>query len=340
MKPTDFAYHLTNYLGTYLPGQQGVSSNTIKSYRDTFSLLLKYCKEEKGIPPEKLSLKHLDGKIIEGFMQWIEVSRRCSISTRNQRLAVVHAFFRYLQIEAPDNLLAYQRILAIKSKRSQKPSVNYISLEGIKSILAQPDTDTPAGRRDLAMLCVLYDTGARVQEIVDVTVGDVRLEFPATIRLTGKGQKSRIVPVMGQTAELLKKYMEANDMLQSGKKSYPLFSNRMRQKLTRAGISYVLDKYVSAAKDSCPDMIPQTISPHCIRHSKAMHLLQSGINLIYIRDLLGHVDIKTTEVYARADAEMKRKALESTYPNIAPERAFSWQDNAELMGWLHNLCRS
>jgi len=266
MKPTDFAYHLTNYLGSFLPGQQGLSPNTVKSYRDTFSLLLKYCKEESGIKPEKLTVNLLDASIIEGFLDWLESERSCGISTRNQRLAAIHAFFRYLQIEAPDNLLLYQRILAIKFKRSPTSSVNYISLDGIKAILAQPETDTVPGQRDLALLCLLYDTGARVQEVADLTAGDVRIDSPATVRLTGKGRKSRIVPIMGRTAELLRKYMDACDLFQQHKKSYPLFCNRSRQKLTRAGISYILDKYVSAAKDHYPEAIPGTVSPHCLRH--------------------------------------------------------------------------
>ncbi len=339
MRPTDFAYRLTGYLGSYLPGQQGMSTNTIKSYRDTFSLFLKYCEEKESLPPEKLSLNHFNRLLVERFLTWLEEERGCSISTRNQRLAAIHAFFRYLQMEAPENLLLHQQILSVKFKRAPKASIQYISIEGMKAILAQPDTATSNGVRDLTLLCLLYDTGARVQEIADLVVGDVRLDAPSTVKLTGKGQKARIVPLMSQTASLLGKYMDDRYLRSPEKKAFPLFCNRMRQKLTRAGIAYILDKYVQSVKAHSSALLPEKVSPHSLRHSKAMHLLQSGVNLIYIRDLLGHVDLKTTEVYARADAEMKRTALESAYKSITPDSTSTWHEDAGLMKWLHELCK-
>ena len=337
MKPTNFAYHLTEYLSKYLPSQVGASTNTIKSYRDTFTLLLKFCKTEKGINPDRLTLNHLEKVLVEDFLFWIEKEKKCSVSTRNQRLAAIHSFFRYLQIETPENILSCQKILSIPVKRYSRQNLNYLSLEGIKAILAMPDTGTLNGRRDLVLLCLLYDTGARVQEIADCTVGDIRLEDPATIRLRGKGGKSRIVPIMKQTASYLKEYIRERNLDKPVMRPYPLFYNRIRRKLTRAGITYILDKYVERARSITPEHIPDTVSPHSIRHSKAMHLLQAGVNLIYIRDLLGHVDIKTTEIYARADTNMKRKALENAYKDISPDKVSEWQNDGELMSWLKNL---
>jgi len=338
-KPTDFAYHLTTFLGKYLPGQEGSSTNTIKSYRDSFSLYLKYCRDERGLKPETVTINGITQESVIDFLAWIESSRGCSVSTRNQRLAAFHSFFGYLQTECPDYILLCQQILAIDFKTAPKRSVGYLSLEAIQAILAQPNPESRSGLRDLALLSLLYDAGARVQEVADLTVADVRVEDPATIKLTGKGDKARIVPLMNQTREILLKYMSANSLLQTQARTRPLFYNRSKQKLTRAGISYVLDKYVVPAKGSSPTLFPEGVSPHKIRHSKAMHMLQSGINLVYIRDLLGHVDIKTTEVYARADSEMKRKALEQVYAPVIPKISAAWHNDSNLLSWLQNLGR-
>ena len=251
-KPTDFAYHLTNFLAKYLPGIRGRGVNTIKSYRDTFSLYLKYFRDECNVKPELVALNVITPESVAAFLMWLENSRGCAVSTRNQRLAAFHSFFGYLQTECPDYILLCQRILAIDFKTAPKRSVGYLPLETIQAILAQPNPETPSGLRDLAMLCILYDTGARVQEIADLTVADVRLEEPATIRLIGKGDKARIVPLMHQTRNILQKYIRAYNLLQTHARLYPLFSNRSKQKLTRAGITYILDKYVEAAKISAP----------------------------------------------------------------------------------------
>ena len=338
MKPTDFATHLTGYLGKYLPGQVGMSTNSIKSYRDTFKILLNYCKDIIGISPEKLTLKHLNRELFEKFLLWIESERKCSVSTRNQRLAAIHSFFKYLQDVSPEHILLCQEVLSIHTKKHPRPAVNYLTIDGIRSILSKPDTKTENGRRDLVLLSLLYDTGARVQEIADIVVSDVRLTEPPTIKLTGKGQKSRIVPLTGQTANLLRGYIIEKKMDKPEYKPFPLFCNRNKQKLTRSGISFILDKYVTMACSSTPEYIPVSVTPHCFRHSKAMHLLQAGINLIYIRDLLGHVDIKVTEIYARADAEMKRKALLLASGNITPSDLPPWQADGDLASWLKHLC--
>lgn len=338
-KPTDFAYHLTNFLGKYLPGQQGRGTNTIKSYRDSFSLYLKYCRDERGIKPEAVTIEKITAESVISFLAWLENARVCSVSTRNQRLAAFHSFFDYLQTENAEYILLCQRILAIDFKTAPKRSVGYLSFKAIQAILAQPDPESQTGLRDLALLSLLYDTGARVQEIADIVVGDVRLENPATIKLTGKGEKSRVVPLMSHTQEILRSYLNANNLVQTQYCRNPLFYNRSRQKLSRAGIGYILNKYVDSAKAQTPSLFNENISPHKIRHSKAMHMLQSGINLVYIRDLLGHVDIKTTEVYARADSEMKRKALEQAYTPAAPKTSATWHNNSDLMGWLQNLCK-
>jgi site-specific recombinase XerD len=338
MKPTDFATQLSRYLGVYLPGQAGGSINTIRSYRDTFSLFLRYCNDEKGLPPQKLTLQIIDHHIVEQFLLWLESDRACSASTRNNRLAALHAFYRYLQIEMPHLLNRCQEILSIPYKKTEKKVMSYLTLDGMKALLAQPDTSTAAGRRDLTMLSLLYDTGAWVQELVDLKMDDVRLSSPTVIRLTGKGRKSRLVPIMTPTEKLLRQYLDEHYKDYPTNGGYPLFCNRVGKKLTRAGVTYILDKYLSQAKTNSEATLPESISPHCLRHSKAMHLLQSGVNLVYIRDLLGHADVSTTEVYARADEHFKRKALELAYPSLTPvSETTSWQKDDDLLDWLKNL---
>lgn len=292
--------------------------NTVRSYRDTFSLLLLYCRDERQLPSHKLTLEQIDRHLVEGFLQWLETSRGCSAGT--------HFLERC------------QKILSIPHKKTQKKVMSYLTLDEIQVLLAQPNANTPAGRRDLTMLSLLYDTGARVQELADLTFGDIRLSSPTVIRLTGKGGKARLVPIMTPTEKLLRAYLEEHDPNYSAHGGYPLFCNRNGKKLTRAGIAYILNKHVRQAQ-TLGSISPQTVvSPHVLRHSKAMHLLQSGVNLVYIRDLLGHADVSTTEIYARADERFKREALMQAYPSPTPEpETTAWQKNSDLMDGLKSL---
>jgi integrase/recombinase XerD len=336
MKPTDFAKALSHYLSVYLPGQRNVSPNTIKSYRDTFKLFLMYCKQGCGLSIEHLCLQRIDETLVVGFLSWLEDDRKSSIATRNQRLACIHGFCRHMQIEDPVGLLSYQKILSIPMKKAPKPTVHYLTPEALKLILAQPDLSKANGRRDLTMLSALYDTGARVQELIDLKVRDVRLDHPPIITLTGKGRKTRQVPIMSNMESLLRQYMTETHLLQNGVQDRPLFVNRQRSKLTPKGVTFILNKYVSRAR-AVSSIIPDNVTPHVFRHTKAMCLLQAGINLIYIRDLLGHVDIATTEIYARTDTELKRKALEKAYPDMIVTDLPHWNQDEGLLAWLRDL---
>ena len=338
MKPTDFAVQLSKYLGKYLPGQSGCSINTVLSYRDTFTLFLRFCQNEKRLLPQKLTLDKINHLLVEQFLLWLENERQCCAGTRNNRLAAIHAFYRYLQIEMPHMISRCQEILSVPYKKAQKKMISYLTLDGIKTLLDQPDTTTASGRRDLAMLSLLYDTGSRVQELVDLRFEDVRLSSPTAIRLTGKGYKSRLVPIMAPTEKLLRQYLNERDPYYAAHGGYPLFCNRVGKKLTRAGVAYILSKYLSLAHSEGRTPLPESLSPHCLRHSKAMHLLQAGVNLVYIRDLLGHADVSTTEIYARADEHFKRKALEQAYPSPTPVSDTTiWQKDDDLLDWLKNL---
>ena len=269
-------------------------------------------------------------------LEWLEKTRRCIASTRNVRLAAFHSFCRYLQLEFPDYIHQAQQILAIPMKRTKKISVEYLTLDAMKFLLEKPDNSTKEGRRDMVLLSLLYESGARVQELADLKVGDIRTASPSIVKLTGKCEKTRIVPIMKPMAELLKQYLKENNLTEPYTFDYPLFCNRSKDKLTRAGIAYIVKKYADEAIKESPELFPDKFSPHCFRHSKAVHLLQAGVNLVYIRDFLGHVDIQTTEIYARIDGEMKRKALEKSH-NVVSDRMPEWQRNAELMNWLKSL---
>lgn len=336
MKPTDFAKHLTEYLSVYLPSQKNLSKNTIHSYRDAFKLLIQYCQETKNIPAERITMEVLSNELITGFLQWLETERKCSISTRNQRLAAIHSFFRYVQAEEPSGLFHFQKVIAIPSKKAKKTVVEHLTAEAMKLLLEQPDKSSLKGRRDLTLMSVLYDTGARVQELIDLRVGDVILNEPAVIVLTGKGNKTRRVPLMKNTMALLKRYISENKLDKPWKNEYPLFTNNQHHKLTKEGVAYIVSKYVETAR-KFSTLFPPSVNVHMFRHSKAMHLLQAGVNLIYIRDFLGHVDLKTTEIYARADTETKRRAIENAYPDLIDDNLPDWSQDQALLSWLSEL---
>lgn len=332
MKTTDFAKYLTSFLGEYLPVTRNVSENTIKAYRDTFKLFLLYCNESLHLNPQKITLKKIDETMIAGFLDWIETDRNCSISTRNHRLAGIHAFYRYLLVNSPEHLYTTQKILQIPLKKYEKQIVEHLSVEQVRVLLATPDLSTKTGRRDVTILSVLYDTGARVSELCDLRVTDVRLEAPELVRLTGKGRKIRTVPLLPNTVSLLKQYLNEQKLLHQHDR--PLFQNQRKAKLTRGGVSYILKKYAEIAFEAAN---LKQMTPHILRHSKAMHLYQAGVNLFYIRDILGHSDISTTDIYARADIFSKRKALEQAYPDITQTDLPEWNEDTNLLDFLNSL---
>jgi len=336
MRPTDFAEHLTQFLSVYLPTQKNASQNTVRSYRDTFKLLLQYCLKQYHIPAEKLSLNDLTHQLVMDFLVWVERERGCSVSTRNLRLAAIHSFFRYVQYEEPAGLRVFQKILAIPVKKTPKPTIPFLTTDAMELLLSQPDRSSPKGRRDLTLLALLYDSGTRVQELIDLRVCDVILTNPAVLIVTGKGKKTRRVPLMNNTASLLENYIRERHLAVAFKSHFALFMNKQHQKLTRVGVTYIISKYVSLARQVSP-IVPERVTPHMFRHSKSMHLLQAGVNLIYIRDFLGHEDIQTTEIYAKCDTELKRKAIENAYPDLVNSHFPDWSQDDNLLSWLSSL---
>jgi len=339
METTDFAKYLSAFLTKYLAGERNYSPNTIMAYKDTFVQFITFMKEQKNIEVQKLTLECITKDIVIDFLDWIQENRHCSNATRNYRLTALHSFFSYMQYENPERMYEWQKIRSIKVKRHEKQSIKYLPVDGIKLLLEQPDLETRSGRRNLALLALMYDSGARVQEIINLTPSSVRRADPSIVKLFGKGRKARIVPLQKEQTVFLKKYMKENHLLEPYANQYPLFSNSRREKLTRAGVTYILNTYADLARKINPIIIPEKISCHSIRHSKAMHLLQAGVNLVYIRDLLGHVSVQTTDVYARADSRQKREAFEKAYVDLNPNVANTkhWEKDGNLLNWLKSL---
>ena len=242
-----------------------------------------------------------------------------------------------MQDEALENLHECQRILSIRFKKQSKETMTYMTVEGLKLLLEQPDITTKNGRRDLTLLSLMYDSGARVQEIIDLIPSMLRLGSPPTVKIIGKGNKARLVPLLDAQTEHLKHYLAEHRLNEPNANAYPLFFNSRKEKLTRAGINYIVQKYCQTARIKNAGLIPKKFSCHSLRHSKAMHLLQAGVNLIYIRDILGHVSIQTTEIYARADSKQKRIALEKAYVNLNPKEKPIWQNNQSIITWLKSF---
>jgi len=339
MGTTNFAKYLSDFLTKYLPGERNVSSNTILSYKDTFIQFITFIKDQKGISAQRLTLEKITKETVIEFLDWIQQNKHCCNATRNYRLAAIRSFFSYLQYENPERLFEWQKILSIKVKKHEKKIFHYLTIDGIKLLLEQPDIGTRNGRRNLALLALMYDSGARVQEMIDLTPFSIRLDTPSILKIVGKGRKARIVPLQEEQIVFLKKYMQENHLLEPHASQYPLFSNNRNEKLTRAGVTYILKTYAGQARKINPTVIPETISCHCLRHSKAMHLLQAGVNLIYLRDILGHVSVQTTDIYARADSRQKRKSFEKAYVEMKPEKSNtkSWEKDNNLLSWLKSL---
>jgi len=336
---TDFAEYLESFFTDYLGAEQGVSKHTIRSYRDTFILLIDYMSDAKGISVDKLLMVNINREVILSFLNWLQEKRKNSSSTRNQRYAAIRSFFVFLERKDPTRLATWQSIRSIKLKKASAPTVNYLTIDGIMCLLDQVPTNDRHSRRNLTMLSLLYESGARVQELVDLTPSCLRLDKPALMRLHGKGNKTRIVPLRQQQVDILTTYLEENNLNTHSQRERPLFFNSSGSKLTCSGVTYILKTYVTMAKVVHPELIPEHISPHSLRHSKAMHLLQAGVNLVYIRDILGHVSVQTTEIYARADSKLKRESLEKAARDIFDKEicVLPWEKDKKLKLFLKGL---
>lgn len=336
MKTTDFARHLSDFLKNHLPKIRKLSENTVKSYCDAFRALLTFAEEKYRINPDKFEMSHLTKDFVYDFLQWLDGQKSNSASTRKQRLAAVRVFVNYIQTRVPECLFECQKILELRVRRIKEYKIKYLTADELKILLAMPALDNEFDRRDSVLLSLLYDAALRVQEICDLTVGDVRLEKPSAVRVLGKGQKVRSVQIEKETTSSLAKYLREHNLLLPEHFQHPVFFNHKGEKLTRAGVAYILRKYWEKVCFQHSGFAKK-ISPHMLRHSKAMHMRQAGVELVKIRDFLGHESIVTTENYAHADIETKRIVVEKVAG--ATTKLPDWTQDESLMSMLTNLCR-
>ena len=336
---TDMAMLLKDFFETYLLKERGVSNHTIRSYSATFQSLYAFFKDNKGIRANKLFVKDLSRRSINDYLNWLEMEKGNKVPTRNSRLASVKAFCHYVQYKDFKNLARWQDILSIKSKKADMPYMSFLTQEGMKTLLSEVPTDTIQGRRHLAILAFLYDTGARANELISFSAHNLNLTKPYHVILSGKGRKKRIVPIHEKLVLILKTYMKDANIELNNISKQPLFVNAHGRKLTSAGLTHIIMMYADKVRENFPALMPERLSPHSFRHSKATHLLQAGMNIIYVRDFLGHSSVKTTETYVRMDSEQKRKALEAAAADIVPQSQTIevWNDDEKLLNWLKGL---
>lgn len=326
---------LKSFFTDYVPRQRALSPLTLQSYRDSLKLLLQFAAGKNG-DPSQLDVEQLSVEKVTAFLQSLESGRHNRVSTRNVRLSAIHSFFRYLGGQYPEHLEQAQRILSIPFKRTGNRQIEHLDFDEIQAVLKAVDIDVGDGRRDLALLSLMFNTGARVSEIVGLQTADLRLTAPCSVLLRGKGSKERTCPIWTETASLLQKLIEQNDV--SPSQSAPLFLNDRGTRLTRFGIRLILNKYVVKAALSRPSLKGKRLHPHSIRHSTAVHLLRSGVDLSTIAHWLGHVSVNTTNKYLCIDLDAKREALAKAKPLLKGRRHSSkWHQNRNLINWLSSL---
>jgi integrase/recombinase XerD len=314
-----------------LLAQRRVSPHTIASYRDTFRLLLSFTQDRSGKPPCRLELADLDAPLIGAFLDHLERTRGNSVRTRNVRLVAIHSLFRYAALREPADAAVIQRVLAIPQKRFEKAVVSFLTIEEIEALLSSPDRTTWIGRRDHALLLVLFQTGLRVAELVTLRHQDVSLGRGPHVRCHGKGRKERVTPLTSQTVAILRAWIDE----QGGTPESPLFPSRRRTPLSRDAVERLIDKHVRVAAERCSSLKDKKVTPHVLRHSTAMSLLGAGVDTSVIAIWLGHESVRSTDPYLHADMVIKQRALDRMTPPKATAGRYKPPD--ELLAFLESL---
>ena len=328
------ATYIRAFLQDYLAVQKGYSRHTVLSYRDTIKLLLRFAAEQKNVPVTKLTFANLDPGLVIAFLGHIQKVRNNAASTRNIRLAGIRSLFTFIAEREPTLFEHCQRILQVPFKRTASTPVEYFERQEMAAILKAAANDQHDAGRDHALFLFMYNTGARVQEVVDLRVEALQLERPYQARIVGKGNKARICPLWPDTVKLLRGLLSKRGI--EGTPTASVFANHRGEHLTRYGVRYLLAKYVRVASESCPSLKGERrIHPHCIRHTMAMHMLQAGADINTVRACLGHVRLETTNRYAEVNLDMKREVLERYTPVGSTARL--WKGHEKLIAWLESL---
>ncbi len=334
---TNVAVPIRDFFEKYITSERGLSSHTILAYRDTWKLFLGFAAEYHRKPCVELQVEDIAADTVRQFLLHLEKKRQNGIRTRNARLAAIRSFFRYLTSLDPRLLAISQAVLGIPFKREAHSVMGYLDREEVIHLLNHINTRTSHGKRNEAILRMIYNTGARAQELIDLDVPQIRFNRPYMVRILGKGHKERTCPLWPETVDALKIYLEERGVRFSER--VPLFLNAKGQRLSRFGLRYLIIQWVGMAAKTAPTLLARKIGPHTFRHTTAMHLLQSGVDLNMIRSWLGHSSIETTHGYIELDMEMKRKTLQSCekfLPKVG-KHGPSWQRDKGILEWLSRL---
>lgn len=330
------APHIRSYFEDYLPCRRGVSAHTLHSYRDAVALFLRFAAKKLGRPAAKLQVADVTERLVLQFLDNLESKRNNSVQTRNHRLTVLRGLLQYASRRDPSLLEQSRRLLLIPLKRgADQPEIRYLEKAELNALFNAVDRDTPLGRRDYALLLFMYNTGARVQEAADTQVSWLKLESPCKADLLGKGRKWRTCPLWDSTAQTLRDLIAERNL--SVDEETHLFINRLGQPMSRSAIADVVQKYARLAGQRMPTLKKKPVTPHTLRHTTAMHLLQSGVEINVICSWLGHVSVTTTNRYVEIDLQMKAKALESCRMPTARRRRGRWQSKPDILKWLESL---
>jgi len=330
------AKFIKRFFSHYLPVQKGLAVNTILAYRDAIKLLLCYASDMLNKSVEQLCVEDIDESLVLDFLDHVENTRGCTPRTRNARLAAIRAFFSFIAREEPCLLLHCQKIRTIPLKRTEHKTVDYLEENQMQALLDSVELNARNGVRDKALLLLLYNTGARVSEIVQLKVADLRLDGVAQVKLLGKGQKYRSCPLWPETVEALQDYLKQRTAKDPAVQQ--LFLNANGSPITRFGVRHIIGKYAILAKNQCPSIAAKAVNPHTIRHTTAMHLLRAGNDVNMVSYWLGHADTNTTHIYVETDMEMKRRMLQKAGAP-AVKKPLPWQ-KPDVLQWLKALAKA
>jgi site-specific recombinase XerD len=336
-KGINVAAPIRGFFEHHLIDQRGLSTHTVLAYRDTMKLFLQFSSQHCRKSCVDLCIEDLSEDIVQKFLNHLEKVRNNTVRTRNQRLAAIHSFFRYSSVMDPRLLSHCQSILNIPFKRHAQPVMGYLEHEEILHIFRNINIQTRLGLRDDALLRLLYNTGMRAQELVDLNVNHIRFSRPHYVRIYGKGHKERTCPLWPETMQALRSYSADRSVQLTD--AIPLFENGNGHRLSRFGLRHIITRRVTLAAKTCPTLLTRKVTPHTFRHTTAMHLLQSGVELNMIRSWLGHASIETTNCYVEIDLEMKRKTLQSCEKLLpkTEKHGPSWKRNPSILDWLSKL---
>lgn len=309
-----------DFLLVSLPDEQKCSPNTIRSYRKSLELLFDFIKTKRNISLCEITFEMIDRNAVSEFLDYLETERNCSISTRNHRLHCIRAFYKYAAQEDITVISHLEEIQKVKKAKEPETIVEHMSEDAVNAILKQPDTFTEKGKRDAFLLLFLYKTGARVQELVDIRLCDIQLGRHPKVTIHGKGAKTRSIPLRDDVVQHLKQYLalfHPEEHLFSEQHLFYATRSRMKKRMTEDNVRQLVRKYGKQAREICKE-VPENVHPHLFRHSWAMILYQNGVDLTLISQWLGHSNLETTLIYAHADTELKRKALEQAVPDDSP----------------------